>query len=743
MRVSGRGEAGGAGRARALVACCFLSLTAYATAAEDPAFQAMTLLAGGAALVVTSRAVGVRLPRWLIGLATLAVLGLTLMRTLSDGLGVHDFAVFLSLMIVVKLADRRGPGDDAQLLVYSVFLALASLVASNGLLVGAMTVVYLPLLVFSAMHLQLRLSISRARALASRGRGAVGVEPRVRAAAGSGSGVSLMRTAMVSIVVGLLFAAFVFVIVPRGAGLRQLGRFGGASAGRVVAFADQVRVGSGGAISQSRRPVLHLSVRSAHDERVGGEGAVQYLRGAALDRYEDGTWFASASPDQAGARERVVPGQRLGLSTRGGELTRIQEITLLGVPSDFSYLFTIWRPTRIMPLDGGEVAIQAGPETAMVRTRGGTFRYEVLSSVGESQSLRLSAREPASWPSPVVAALAEEILREAGVESDPARRPFSDDAIAIHAFRRFFWDRYTYSLGEPPPPPGVEPVEWFLTEADRGHCEHFAASLAALCRSVGIPARVVTGYVAAEYNAATESYTVRDSNAHAWVEAQREPGVWWPYDATPPASLLEVHGPEPGLMARAGRLLDALNYAWVNSIVSFDNVSRSQVLRLESERAEALTERADEALEALRRASVREIAALAVKIFVGIVGALLSVYGASVLVRRWLAARARRPRAIPRRIADPAARARVASTPIYQEMLVTLARAGRSKPEWQPPGAWAETLGPSGPGGADPRPAVRELTGLYYRMRFGGRELTAEERRRASGLLEGLRAELS
>lgn len=733
-----------AGRARALLACCAISLVAYAAASPSPEVQALAILLGAAGLIVTSSLVGLRLPRWLAGLATLGVLLYTLNRTIAEGLGVHQFAAFVTWMIVVKLFDRRHPGDDAQLLAYSIFLALAAVIVSNGLLVGVLTIGYLPLLVYAAMYLQMQLALGKAERLAGRAVPVEHVRPAVRAVAGAGVGGALRRTSVLAIVLGLMVAGVVFVIVPRGAGLRQIGRLGSPSAGRLVSFSDRVRVGSGGSISMSRRPVLHMALRNAAGEPLGGPGAVKYLRGAALDQYEDGTWFSSGGPDVVGQRQQVIAEQAIAFDATGGRSGLYQEITLLATPQDFTHVFAIWRPTRFTPLDPGEFAHSSRDSTMMVRTGGGKYRYAIRSSPVESSFRRRTtrSREPASWDSDVVLRIAAEILGEAGIDPDPDRRPIGEDEQAIIAFRRYFWDNYTYSLGEPPPPEGVEPTDWFLTGTNRGHCEHYASALAALCRSVGIPARVVTGYLAAEYNRSTHAYVVRENNAHAWVEAQSEPGIWRPYDATPPAELANLHAPAPGLLARAGRLLDTLNYAWVNSIVSFDRGSRSELLSLDSPRTQRLSEKADEVLGAMRTASLKKTALLAVKIFGGIVGTMLLGALGAVLFRRWWAWWRGRPGAIPRRVADAGARARIEANPIYQEMLTTLARAGIAKPEWQPPSSWSRALCGSA-ATQTVAPAVTELVDLYYVIRFGGRDLSRDELARARELLAAIRAAAS
>ena len=58
-----------------------------------------------------------------------------------------------------------------------------------------------------------------------------------------------------------------------------------------------------------------------------------------------------------------------------------------------------------------------------------------------------------------------------------------------------------------------------------------ATALAVMLRTQGIPARMVTGYVADEYNPVTGFFEVRGTHAHAWVEAAVD-GEWLLLEAT-------------------------------------------------------------------------------------------------------------------------------------------------------------------------------------------------------------------
>ncbi len=91
----------------------------------------------------------------------------------------------------------------------------------------------------------------------------------------------------------------------------------------------------------------------------------------------------------------------------------------------------------------------------------------------------------------------------------------------------------TYTLRPPTPPQGSEATDFFLFDGQkRGYCTHFASALTVLCRSQGIPARVVSGFAVKEYDG-TGQALLRDANAHAWTEVWIDHWGWALVDATP------------------------------------------------------------------------------------------------------------------------------------------------------------------------------------------------------------------
>ena len=104
----------------------------------------------------------------------------------------------------------------------------------------------------------------------------------------------------------------------------------------------------------------------------------------------------------------------------------------------------------------------------------------------------------------------------------------------------------------------TEPLLGFLFKDKQGHCEYFASALALLSRSLGIPARVIGGYIVSEINPLGNYAIVREKNAHAWVEVWLpQKGGWQSFDATPPAPL-STH-----MAARSGYIAGLLDLLWV------------------------------------------------------------------------------------------------------------------------------------------------------------------------------------
>jgi hypothetical protein len=96
----------------------------------------------------------------------------------------------------------------------------------------------------------------------------------------------------------------------------------------------------------------------------------------------------------------------------------------------------------------------------------------------------------------------------------------------IRAIEAWLSQHTRYSLDAPLSPRDVDVVDDFLFESRLGWCEQVASSMTVLARSVGIPARLATGFVPGEKDGLSGRFVVRERDAHAWTEIYF-PGVGW------------------------------------------------------------------------------------------------------------------------------------------------------------------------------------------------------------------------
>jgi hypothetical protein len=105
----------------------------------------------------------------------------------------------------------------------------------------------------------------------------------------------------------------------------------------------------------------------------------------------------------------------------------------------------------------------------------------------------------------------------------------------------------TYDDKIPAPGAGVDPLEYFLFEIQRGYCDYYASAMATMLRSVGIPARTASGYAEGSYDEESNLYYVTASDAHTWVEVYFPDYGWVEFEPTAGESELNRPvGDEPG-----------------------------------------------------------------------------------------------------------------------------------------------------------------------------------------------------
>ncbi|MFN8594808.1 MAG: transglutaminase domain-containing protein [Anaerolineae bacterium] len=104
-----------------------------------------------------------------------------------------------------------------------------------------------------------------------------------------------------------------------------------------------------------------------------------------------------------------------------------------------------------------------------------------------------------------------------------------DKAVQIQNYLRA---TYPYRLDVPPPPSDRDVVDYFLFDAPGGFCSYYASAMVVMLRSLGVPARVVTGYAMGSYVRDAQLYHVPASAAHAWVEVYFPTYGWIEFEPT-------------------------------------------------------------------------------------------------------------------------------------------------------------------------------------------------------------------
>ena len=106
----------------------------------------------------------------------------------------------------------------------------------------------------------------------------------------------------------------------------------------------------------------------------------------------------------------------------------------------------------------------------------------------------------------------------------------SDAAFIDFVMAQFGSAGYRYSLSAPQLT--GDKIDQFFFETKTGYCSHYAIATASILRAAGIPANVVIGYSGGTWNEFGNYVVVRQSDAHAWVEAKPDGQAWVRLDPT-------------------------------------------------------------------------------------------------------------------------------------------------------------------------------------------------------------------
>jgi len=159
------------------------------------------------------------------------------------------------------------------------------------------------------------------------------------------------------------------------------------------------------------------------------------------------------------------------------------------------------------------------------------------------------------------------------------------DAVAFaKAASMYLAKTHRYSKSNRLPPGQGDPVVRWLMSDQPGHCEYFGAALILLCRTAGIPARMVTGFHGGDWNSYENYFMVRNSNAHAWVEVFDGDSYWIRVDPTPGGqgevlTMADAAKLNPAFIDGSWKAyLDSLRMLWYRKVVNFEDEDQIALL---------------------------------------------------------------------------------------------------------------------------------------------------------------------
>lgn len=341
-----------------------------------------------------------------------------------------------------------------------------------------------------------------------------------------------------------------------------------------VGFSEDVRLGRYGEVRFGTEEVLRITVKH------GRALVPQYWRGATFLQYSFKGWFAEQQ-FQAPSRPNFDPRWTRRGSGKWAREERSTAATLrveLNTPST-NRLF--------LPLQAGafHLAPSANPEYVGTLVDGTVVHrgmhltdlddrflvYEIEVWDPTPEPLELSTSQLGQLTSlnrQAVPQIAYELARTLNENLSDQHT----DLELVEAYRSHLAQSYNYML--PGAKGGASGLADFLRGNAGGHCEYFATALAVLLRTQGIPCRLVTGFLATEWDEEGTTLIAREKDAHAWVEVLNPDTGWYVVDPSPSVAALSA-GDLAGLWQRMKNTVEEL---WAK-VTGFDSDGHAAALR--------------------------------------------------------------------------------------------------------------------------------------------------------------------
>lgn len=476
-----------------------------------------------------------------------------------ERLGVNALAHLIVFLSAVKLLQVKKDRDWVFLYLISFFEVLLA----AGLSFSPVFLVTLSLYLLAALSAVTAFEIQKSRRVLPSVDTRLLVPPDSslfrKTSTRRSEGTRLPFVALLLLCLIFILALPLFLIAPRS-GAAAITRSGGGPS-HFIGFSENVALGEIGELKQDDAVVMRVRI----DENQPAVGL--RWRGVALDEFTGRAWRKSL---EARRSTRNVLSERgfFQLGTTPA-INRLTTQTFLVEPLESAVLFAAHRSIAIQ---GNLPFVRMDGDGSLQSHRHEFERiiYKAISDRNEppaDQLRRDMDRYPAGFERylqlPSTLDLRVSSLANAILINSRARNRY-DAAKAIEAELQ---TKFGYSLQMKAT--GADPLGDFLFNVKAGHCEYFSTAMAVMLRTRGVAARVVNGFLPGEYNDTAGAYTVRQSDAHSWVEVYfPESGAWVTFDPTPAAGRIEPT--RTGLAASLHKFAEALELIWFQYVVGYD-----------------------------------------------------------------------------------------------------------------------------------------------------------------------------
>lgn len=714
----------------------FLGISGFAIAAEEPAlwvFSASVVVING---WLVWRDKFIPMPRWFAnGITLLAFIYVAMNVMRVTGAPILLIGQFLVLLQIIKLFEQRANRDYAQLLVLSWLLMVAAAISTASLGFAIIFFAHMVLLLYGCLLYHLKVETDRARAAQTL------PDEKINAATLRQDQRYLPRsmrrlTGLVS-VVSLVCAVVVFLFAPRGMGSGMFGRLQLRQPEVLQGFSDEVQFNQVAKITVNTTPVA--TVRVEHKGKLVEMGSLR-LRGATFNHYSQGKndewhWMRHAS--------------RITEATIGTDSEFTNKIppviddwhqTVRLEPIGSKGMFALAGIRSMVPKRELKIAFNYTDETVQ-RTEDLQFpiEYEVVSNnvLAKPQEL---VSQGNSEISPEIITFARD-PQVTGLTNDQtlarvrAGYITDDDERIAGSIERYFKTHFSYSLDLSDVSAqfeGKDPLAVFVSQIKRGHCEYFAGAMTLACQSLGLRARMVTGFTTDEYNSYSEVFQVRQSHAHAWVEVLTTQNGWVVFD---PTSGREAPPTEStSAWQNAKHVFEWLELKWGTSVVAYDGGNRENLIQKldislvnSANRGSAKISRLNHYWDRLMDRA--EFWTISTKLIAGVISMMLLImFG---IIAWYILGRyriRRRANKIGLNALPMTEQIRLAKQlGFYEEMMEVLGRRRIYRPRHLTPREFMQTLTylPT-----DAYDKIERLTRIFYRVRYGGATILPAQQRR-------------